>query len=147
MSVSVIFSQSAGAELQHIFQLEMEIPKALWLKRHMDPALFARCQFFDLPDFLTYRATGLSTRSACSLTCKCSYVPNIGWQADFFEKIGLQDFVQNHYQQLGGANDDILTAGFPVGNGISKQAADELGLLEGTPVGSAVIDALVLFTA
>jgi len=121
-----------------VMSLEMEIPKVLWLKKHMNPELFSRCQFFDLPDYLTYRATGLNTRSTCSLTCKCSYVPNLGWQDDFFNKIGLQEFVQNHYKQLGG---NILTAGLPVGEGISKQAAEELGLLEGTPVGSAVIDA------
>lgn len=34
-----------------------------------------------------------------------------------------------------------MTAGQPVGKGISAQAAEELGLLEGTPVGSGVIDA------
>ena len=127
----------------------------LWLKKRMDPSLFARCQFFDLPDFLTYRATGGSTtRSACSLTCKCSFVPERGgtgaggWQDAFFEQIGLGEFVHNAYVQIGPVKDgkykrmtDILTAGFPVGNGLDKKAAKELGLLEGTPVGSAVIDA------
>ena len=119
----------------------MEIPKTLWLKRRMKPELFARCQFFDLPDFLTYRATGSGLRSTCSLTCKYSYVPNAGWQPDFFKKIGLAEFVDNYYQQLGGADGQVATAGLAVGSGLSKQAADELGLLEGTPVGSAVIDA------
>ena len=119
----------------------MEIPKTLWLKRRMNPELFSRCQFFDLPDFLSYRATGVNTRSTCSLTCKCSYVPNSGWQAEFFKHIGLGDFVENNYKQLGGVDGDILTAGLPVGRGLSKRSAEELGLLEGTPVGSAVIDA------
>ena len=119
----------------------MEIPKTLWLKRNMKPSLFSRCQFFDLPDWLTYRATGNNLRSTCSVTCKCSYVPNSGWQPDFFEKIGLGEFVRNKYSQLGGVDGQIATAGLPVGNGLSKQAAAELGLLEGTPVGSAVIDA------
>lgn len=113
----------------------------LWLKRHMDAALFSRCQFFDLPDFLTYRATGDNIRSTCSLTCKCSFVPVEGWQQDFFSHIGLKEFVQNDYKQIGGANGKILTAGRPVGAGLSKTAASELGLLEGTPVGSGVIDA------
>ncbi|KAJ3889217.1 Pentulose kinase [Lentinula edodes] len=121
--------------------LEMEIPKTLWLKNHMEPSLFTRCQFFDLPDFLTYRATKDSTRSCCSVTCKCSFVPKSGWQADFFEKIGLEELVQTNYMQLGAANGEVLTAGKPVGNGLSKQAAEEFGLVEGTPVGSAVIDA------
>jgi len=121
--------------------LEMEIPKTLWLKKHMTPERFQRCQFFDLPDFLTYRATGDNTRSCCSLTCKCSFVPTkAGWQAEFFHKIGLEEFVKNDYKQLGG-HDRVLTAGIPIGNGLSKKAAAEMGLLEGTPVGSGVIDA------
>ena len=139
-------------------KLEMEIPKTLWLKNNMDPDLFSRCQFFDLPDFLTYKATGETTRSACSLTCKCSYVPDkgedhpAGWQDSFFTQIGLPEFVENNYAQIGPVENGLkagrkktttLTAGIPVGKGLSKKSAEELGLLEGTPVGSAVIDACV----
>ena len=138
----------------------MEIPKTLWLKNNMDPDLFSRCQFFDLPDFLTYKATGETTRSACSLTCKCSYVPDkgedhpAGWQDSFFTQIGLPEFVENNYAQIGPVENGLkagrkktttLTAGIPVGKGLSKKSAEELGLLEGTPVGSAVIDACVSF--
>ncbi|KAJ7725096.1 FGGY family of carbohydrate kinase [Mycena metata] len=123
--------------------LEMEIPKILWLKTRMPPDLFARCQFFDLPDFLTYRATGATTRSCCSLTCKCSFIPQTGWKDDFFTKIGLGDFVEGKYKQIGAADPekDVLTAGLPVGQGLCKKAAEELGLVEGTPVGSGIIDA------
>ncbi|KIK65750.1 hypothetical protein GYMLUDRAFT_39265 [Collybiopsis luxurians FD-317 M1] len=121
--------------------LEMEIPKTLWLKNNMDPALFSRCQFFDLPDFLTYRATEDSTRSCCSVTCKCSFVPKKGWQPDFFKQIGLGELVDGNYKQLGAAHREVLTAGKPVGKGLAKKAAEEFGLVEGTPVGSAVIDA------
>lgn len=117
----------------------MEIPKVLWLKKHMSPTAFKSCRFFDLPDYITYRATSSLQRSACSLVCKCSYLPDKGWQNDFFEQIGLSELVQTHYRQLG--NDDVLTAGMLVGHGLTNQAARELGLLPGTPIGSAVIDA------
>ncbi|KAF8883452.1 FGGY family of carbohydrate kinase [Infundibulicybe gibba] len=109
--------------------LEMEIPKILWLKRHMEPTLFSRCQFFDLPDFLTYRATR-KTRA-----------PATGWESDFFTAIGLGELVEKGYQPIGAAKRNVTTAGMPVGNGLSLEAAQELGLLEGTPVGSGLIDA------
>ncbi|GAA5994564.1 FGGY-family carbohydrate kinase [Rhodotorula paludigena] len=129
--------------------LEMEVPKMLWLKNHMPSSLFSSCMFFDLPDWLTYRATGDLARSNCSLGCKCSYVPpgvedSEGWNRSFFSQIGLDDFVKNDFIQVGGVpgkNGLILTAGQPVGQGLSKKAAEELGLKEGTAVGSAVIDA------
>lgn len=122
----------------------MEIPKILWLKNNMDPSLFSQCQFFDLPDFLTYKATKDSTRSCCSLTCKCSYVPQAGWQKEFFAKIGLQELNERDYAQVGVKKGEVpLIAGMPVGNGLSKAAAEDLGLVPGTPVGSALIDAYV----
>ncbi|KAJ7499352.1 FGGY family of carbohydrate kinase [Mycena latifolia] len=139
-----LINSSGSVVLDYVggtMSLEMEIPKILWLKNHMLPALFSRCQFFDLPDFLTYRATSDSTRSCCSLTCKCSFIPQSGWQDDFFEKIGLGEFVVGEYKQIGAAKQTVLTAGLPVGSGLSKKAAEELGLVEGTPVGSGVIDA------
>ncbi|XP_006459750.1 hypothetical protein AGABI2DRAFT_202125 [Agaricus bisporus var. bisporus H97] len=121
--------------------LEMEVPKILWLKKNMPADRFPNCQFFDLPDFLTYRATRDSTRSCCSVTCKCSFVPKTGWHSDFFKQIGLGQLVMNNYLQLGAEDGNVLTAGTPIGTGLSKQAAQELGLVEGTPVGSALIDA------
>ncbi|KAG0700075.1 hypothetical protein DFH29DRAFT_990548 [Suillus ampliporus] len=122
--------------------LEMEVPKILWLKKHMDPALFARCQFFDLPDFFTYKATEDNTRSFCSTTCKCSYVPDKGWQPDFFERIGLGELVDGgNWKQMGAAKGQVQTAGSPVARGLSPKAAEELGLVEGTAVGSGLIDA------
>ena len=50
----------------------------------------------------------------------------------------------NDFEQLGGIpgkNGLVLSAGQPVGEGLSAAAAAELGLEPGTAVGSAVIDA------
>ena len=129
--------------------LEMEMPKILWLRRHWPAAKFDSAQFFDLPDYLTFRATGSRARSNCSLVCKCGYIPpgpagsEIGWQPDFLERIGL-GCLGPHYDALGGIPGKqglVLTAGMPVGAGLSEEAASELGLLPHTPVSSALIDA------
>ncbi len=68
-------------------------------------------------------------------------MPKSGWQPEFFKTIGLEQLIHNDYSQLGAANMNVLTAGMPVGDGLSKRAAEEFGLLEGTPVGSGLIDA------
>ncbi|KDQ65060.1 hypothetical protein JAAARDRAFT_28723 [Jaapia argillacea MUCL 33604] len=141
-----VINKSGSVVLDYVggtMSLEMEVPKTLWLKTHMPPSLFPKCHFFDLPDYLTYRATSLPTRSCCSLICKCSYVPaKGGWQDEFFSKIGLGEFGEEEYRQMGaGKGEEVLNAGLPVGKGLSKRAAEELGLVEGTPVGSGVIDA------
>lgn len=141
-----------------VMSLEMEIPKTLWLKKHMREEDFEKSFFFDLPDYLTYRATDSVARSNCSLTCKFSYVaPGVsvkhsdgqeelseGWSRSFLSKIGLKSLVEREFEQVGGTpgkNGLIMTAGQPVGQGLTPRAAEEFGLIAGTPVGSAVIDA------
>lgn len=149
------FINSTGAmPLQFVggtVSLEMEIPKTLWLKNNMDPEYFKRCMFFDLPDWLSFRATGSLARSNNSLGSKFTYVtPSIsgaypsGWDPKFLEMIGLGDLVHQDFIPLGGSPDKnglVLTGGLPVGKGLNAQAAQEFGLCEGTAVGSSVIDA------
>lgn len=128
---------------------EMEIPKSLWLKENLPKEKWDNIgHLMDLPDFLTFRATGSTARSTCSLTCKCSYLPRgvgQGWDESYFEAIGLGCLKEERFQRLGGIvgedGNKVLYAGDPVGQGLTKQAAEELGLEPGTPVGSAVIDA------
>ena len=75
------------------------------------------------------------------MTCECSFVPTENsWQPEFFQKIGLGEFVENNFKQLGAQGGIVLMEGLPVGKGVSKKAAEELGLLEGTPVSSGVIN-------
>lgn len=97
-----LINASGSSVLKYVggtMSLEMEIPKVLWLKRHMPATTFEQSLFFDLPDWLTFKATGDSARSNCSLACKCSYVPpgvegSKGWNDELFIKIGLEEFVR-----------------------------------------------------
>lgn len=99
--------------------VEMEIPKVLWLKNNMPPELFARCKFYDLADALTHIATGSETRSFCSTVCKQGFVPVgvdgsvKGWQEDFLVKIGLGDLVEDNFKRMGGVNGVVSPFPFP----------------------------------
>ena len=119
--------------------LEMQTPKLLWVKRHL-PSVWARAQdFFDLPDWLTWRATGSTTRSLCSTVCKWTYLGHEGrWDESYFRAIGLEDLADEGFRRIGTA---ILPLGAPVGEGLSPRAAAELGLPAGIPVGASAIDA------
>ncbi len=118
---------------------EMEMPKLLWLKRHLRTSFDAAGHFFDLADFLTWRATGALARSMCTVTCKWNYLAHeTRWSAAYFRRIGLEDFVAENYQRIG---TEIVAPGTPLGRGLSQTAAEELGLVAGTPVGAALIDA------
>lgn len=127
----------------------MEMPKILWLKEHMPPEIFEKCKFYDLPDYLTFQATGNEARSNCSIVCKMGFVPigvddsREGWSRDFCNQIGLESFNDEDFAAIGGIpgkNGRVLSAGEFVG-GLTEQAAKQMGLKAGTPVGSGVIDA------
>jgi FGGY-family pentulose kinase len=114
---------------------EMQTPKLLWLKEKM-PAAYARAaRFFDLPDWLVYRATGADVRSLCTTVCKWTYLGHEdSWDSTYFDKIGLADV---GFDRIGKS---VRPMGERAG-GVSARAAKELGLVEGTPVGVAIIDA------
>ncbi|XP_001601900.1 FGGY carbohydrate kinase domain-containing protein [Nasonia vitripennis] len=122
--------------------LEMEVPKLLWLKNNLPDSWRRAALFFDLPDFLTWKATNSESRSLCSLVCKWNFSagPNGDnhWCADFFDEIGLSDLQSNNWKKIG---QDVKPPGHPVGLGLTARAAEELDLLEGTPVGTSIIDA------
>jgi D-ribulokinase len=118
---------------------EMEIPKLLWLKRYLPSSYSAAGHFFDLADYLSFRATGSAARSMCTVTCKWNFLAHERrWSDSYFERIGLGDFVADGYARIGS---EIVTPGTRLGRGLTANAASELGLLEGTPVGASLIDA------
>ncbi|MCB1494496.1 MAG: FGGY-family carbohydrate kinase [Bauldia sp.] len=118
---------------------EMEMPKLLWLKRHLPATFEGAGQFFDLVDFLTFRATGDAARSICTVTCKWNYLAHErGWNEDYLAAIGMPEFAAEGYARIGTA---MVAPGAPVGGGLSAAAARDLGLLPGTPVAAGLIDA------
>ena len=118
---------------------EMEIPKLLWLKRHLPSTYRSAGHFFDLADYLSFRATGSVARSICTLACKWNFLAHEGrWSGSYFERIGLGDLVSDSYAKIGR---EIVAAGTPLGIGLTESAARDFGLLESTPVGASLIDA------
>src|SRR6516165_3451291 len=118
---------------------EMEIPKLLWLKRHLRQSFDNAGHFFDLADYLSFRASGSLARSTCTVTCKWNYLAHeTRWSASYFQRVGLQEFVTDDYRRIG---TEIVAPGTPLGSGLSEQAARDFGLNRGTPVGASLIDA------
>lgn len=118
---------------------EMQTPKLLWLKQHMPASWQNIGHLFDLPDYLTWRATADETRSLCSLVCKWTYLAHQdGWDASYFKQIGLDDLLERDAAKIGS---EVKSMGEPLGRGLTQRAASELGLLPGTAVSASIIDA------
>ena len=97
--------------------VEMEMPKVLWLKNNLPKEVFDKCKFYDLVDALTHLATGGETRSFCSAVCKQGYVPVgvdgsvKGWQEDFYRAVGLGGLVEGGFERIGGV-DGVVSSFF-----------------------------------
>ena len=104
--------------------IEMQLPKLLWLKKNLPDTWRHSKAFFDLPDFLTWKATGCDSRynfiklvfkniykiplyrSQCSVVCKWNYVVDktgqvLGWPKDLFQQIGLEDLLESNSSLIG----------------------------------------------
>ena len=118
---------------------EMETPKLLWLLENRPSVFAAAWQFFDLTDFLTWRATGDLSRSTCTVTCKWTYLAHERrWDESYFRTIGLGVLADEAFARIG---QTVVDPGTSLGSGLTANAAAELGLRIGTPVATGVIDA------
>lgn len=122
--------QYVGGEVS----IEMELPKVLWLKNH-HPQSWQRAQrFFDLADFMVWKATGEDVASLCTLTCKWNYLAHEQrFSASLLDAIGLSELAE----KLPGR---ILPPGAAAGT-LCAEAADALGLAPHIIVASGLIDA------
>lgn len=118
---------------------EMQTPKILWLKEHRRDSYDKAWQFFDLADFLSWRCSGDLARSVCTVTCKWTYLAHEQrWDDDYFRQIGLQEIADEQFMRIG---QRVIEPGSRCGNGLTAEAAAQLGLLPGTPVAAGMIDA------
>ncbi|XP_075037858.1 FGGY carbohydrate kinase domain-containing protein isoform X2 [Mixophyes fleayi] len=119
--------------------VEMQPPKLLWLKENLRLECWDKAgHFFDLPDFLTWKATGTLTRSLCTLVCKWTYSPDRGWDDSFWKQIGLEDIIEENFAKIG---NQVVSPGSSVGNNLTSEAARDLGLPQGIAVAASLIDA------
>ncbi|KAM9542215.1 FGGY carbohydrate kinase domain-containing protein isoform 3-T8 [Guaruba guarouba] len=122
-----------------VMSVEMQPPKLLWIKENLQESCWEKAgHFFDLPDFLSWKATGVTARSLCTVVCKWTYTSDKGWDDSFWKMIGLEDLVEDKYEKIGNR---ILSPGESVGKGLTPEAAKDLGLPEGIAVAASLIDA------
>lgn len=116
---------------------EMQIPKLMWFKRHMPQQWQKSGFFFDLADFMTWRATGSAARSRSTLTAKWNYLAHEpeGWNTDYLARAGLDDV-----RDKGNLPDRSAGPGEAIGH-LSAHAAQELGLDQDCVVAAGLIDA------
>jgi FGGY-family pentulose kinase len=121
----------------HFMSPEMQMPKLMWLKKNLPQSWGKAGYFFDLADFLTWKATGSIARSRSTLTAKWNYLAHRipGWQSDFLERIDLSDL-----RERGHLPEETVPVGASVGT-LSQQAAEELGLDRDCHVPAGMIDA------
>lgn len=114
--------------------LEMELPKILWLKRHL-PQQHARVhRYHDLADHVVWRMTGADAASFCTLGCKWNWLAHEQrFSESLLKAVGLTELpslVPAHIQPVGS-----------VAGQLSAQAASALGLVPGIAVATGIIDA------
>ncbi len=110
--------------------------KALWLKEN-EPEIYDEAAVIcDCEDWITFRLTGEWTASINTASFRAYYDRDAGgWPHSLYESIGIGDVIEKFPPK-------VLDMGTAVG-GLTKEAAEELGLKEGTPVAEGGGDAFV----
>ncbi|MBV9004343.1 MAG: hypothetical protein JO181_06760 [Solirubrobacterales bacterium] len=101
--------------------------KLLWLKEREPDTYHAAKYIVDAPDWATFRLTGRMTANINTTAARGFHDRDSGgWPVSLYEEVGLEDA----FEKL---PPEVLDLGTPV-EGLSQEAAGELGLKPGTPV-------------
>jgi FGGY-family pentulose kinase len=115
---------------------EMSLAKITWLYKQ---EYYKKVKhLIELPEFLTWKATGSMRRSLCSLVCKWGYSPTTNY-SDFLDVLVKKEDIPELMVKCG-LDLEPLEPGCCVGT-LTEQAASELGLLSSCVVGYPIIDA------
>ena len=110
---------------------EMQPPKLLWLARNAPGVYAAAGHFFDLTDFLSFRATGSLARSLCSTACKWLYLAHERrWPQEFFASVGLEALGGQGFQRIGA---EIVAPGAALGQGLTPTPRGRSACRRGFP--------------
>ncbi|MDR3470798.1 MAG: FGGY family pentulose kinase [Devosia sp.] len=117
---------------------EMQLPKLMWLKRHMPATWAAMGHAFDLVDFLTFKATGSTARSRSTLAAKWGWGGGpaaTGWPRDLLDRVDLPDLIER-----GRLPDSPVPPGSDLGP-LAVDVAQALGLGGNVRVAAGLVDA------
>ena len=110
--------------------------KSLWLKENEPDVFNGARHICEYQDWMTHKLTGEWTASISNTSIRWYYDRDTGgWPESLYEAVGLGDVLGKFPQR-------VLNQGEVVG-GLRKEAADEMGLKEGTPVAEGGVDAFV----
>lgn len=114
--------------------IEMELPKVLWLKRHL-PERHARvARYRDLADHMVWHMTGADVASVCTLACKWNYLAHEErFPVEMLAAVGLSELTDLVPER-------IMPLGSSAGR-LGAAPAAELGLAPGIVVATGIIDA------
>ncbi len=113
---------------------EWMIPKAMWLKAN-EPEVYEQADLIcEGTDWLMHRLTGRWAASLNNVTCKWNYArPAGGWPEELLAELDMNELRERWPEE-------VLAMGERAGE-LTGRAAEDLGLLPGTPVAQGGIDA------
>lgn len=114
---------------------EWMVCKALWLKNNEPENYTNADRMLDFVDWYSFKLTGCFTGSISNMTYRWHYnAKETEIHQEFFKTIGIEEAIYK-------IPDDVCNIGDKIGV-LTKKAAVELGLCEGTPIAQGGVDAL-----